>query len=59
MTLDELVQASVNQEKERRRYALLQAAVVIWCRPEGGLSPDEAIDTAGAFLCEIEEKESK
>lgn len=60
MTLDELVQASVSQEKERRRYALLQAAAIIYARQDLEFM-DRAVDEAEGLLLKIEqrEKESK
>jgi hypothetical protein len=57
-TLDELVQASVNQEKERRRYALLQAPSYFASGFDNGCSYEHAVDCAEGLLTEIEKRET-
>ncbi len=60
MTLDELVQQSVSQEKERRRYALLQAASAIYLGQRLEYrNAEDAIEKAEFLLERIEEREKE
>jgi hypothetical protein len=45
--------------KERRRFALLASATLIYCDPQFEGAVSDALDTAMALLCEIENREQE
>lgn len=47
-----------DEEAERRRYALLQAAAVIWTS-EGSTTIYQAVSDAASILAEIERREKE
>ncbi len=58
MTLEDMVHASLNMQKERRRYAILQAAAVLYAnRQHENSNMQPFIETAEVLLQKIEERD--